>query len=349
MSVVTVVIPHFNSKEIIKQCLDSLLLQTYTEYSIVVIDNGSTDGSSEMITQEYSDQVILISLGHNTGFAYAVNRGINEAIRQRSDYVFVLNNDTVLEKTCMELLVKGMQSHLDAGSVQPKIINAHHPDRIDSMGIVITRDMSALNRNQSVFVKDTAFHDEEIFGPTACAALYRITALIDSALGHGEYFDNDYFAYYEDVDLAFRMRYQKYRSWCINGAILHHHHSATGINYSEFKSFHIHRNHLYNMIKDMPFPQIASMLWRIPLRYLLLVSSVFKKKGPAHRLQQGVGPKRLIMIVLRSWYDFLKHLPLLLKKRKRIMTACKVSLHTARSWFDRFGVAIDKTIYEERI
>ena len=349
MSVVTVVIPHYNGKEVIRQCLDSLLVQTYTEYSIVLVDNGSTDESVESVIGCGNDRVHTIKLGYNTGFAHAVNRGITYAIEQKSEFVFVLNNDTVLEKNCLELLVKGLQKYSSAGSVQPKILNANHPDRIDSMGIVITRDMSALNRNQSVSIHVLNHNDEEIFGPTGCAALYRVDALIDTQLTKGEYFDADYFAYYEDVDLAFRMRYQGYQSWYIADAVLSHYHSVTGVNYSIFKSFHIHRNHLYNVVKDMPFPMIVSMAWRIPLRYILLVSSVLKKKGPSHRLRQGVGKRELVKMVAKSWYEFVFHLPKLMRQRRKIINRRKVSLRTAKSWFDRFGVALDKTIYEERI
>lgn len=349
MSVVTIVIPHYNGVEIIKQCLDSLMVQTYTQYSIVVVDNGSTDGSVDMITRDFSDTVTVIKLGSNTGFAYAVNTGIKVALEQASEFVFVLNNDTVLEHNCLELLVSALQKNSNVGAVQPKILNASHPDRIDSMGIVITRDMSAMNRNQSNLVAQTTNKDEEVFGVTACAALYRLSALTACSLSTYEYFDNSYFAYYEDVDLAFRMRYLGYESWCISNALLFHHHSVTGVNYSAFKSFHIHRNHLYNVIKDMPAPLVYSMIWRVPARYFLLVSSVLKKQGPSHRLQQGVGKTAMIKLVMRSWKDFFWHLPKLLQQRRKIMTQRKVSLRTARGWFDQFGISIDKTVYEERI
>lgn len=345
---ITTVIPHYNGIQRIKECLDSLQLQTFKNFKIVIVDNKSTDGSQDFIRENYPT-VELLELEHNTGFAFAVNRGIDQALKNSSEYVFVLNNDTILDSKCLEELMKGFEKHSNASSVQPKILNAFHKDRVDSVGIVVTRDMSALNKFQSAYDKDMDVDDQEILGSTGCAALYRTSALQAIRLPDGGYFDESYFAYYEDVDMSFRLRYRGYSSWCIPSALLYHAHSATGISYSGFKSFHIHRNHLYNIVKNMPFPNILSMLWRIPFRYILLVSSVVSKKGPSHRLGKNVGKSAMVSIVVRSWKDFFIALPELLRKRRCIMSHKKVSLHEARNWFKRFGVDLEKTIYEERL
>lgn len=348
MAQVTVVIPHYNGIERIKECLDSLSLQTFHDFRIIIVDNKSTDGSQTYL-RTYYPHIELLELEHNTGFAYAVNRGIEYAIKMKSEFVFVLNNDTILKPSCLELLVVGIKKYPEASSVQPKILNAFHKDRIDSMGIVITHDMSALNKFQSAFDREMQKGDEEVFGVTGCAALYKISALKTICLPDGNYFDESYFAYYEDVDMSFRLRYQGYCSWCIPEAVLYHAHSATGVSYSAFKSFHIHRNHLYNSVKNMPFPAILSMIGRIPFRYILLASSVFRKKGPSHRLGQNVGTSGMVVLVLRSWRDFFINFPQLIVKRRFIMKNRKVSLRDANGWFERFGVDINKTIYEERL
>jgi len=348
MHQVTIVIPHFNGIERIKECLDSLSVQTFQDFKIVIVDNKSTDGSQDFLRNNYS-QVELLELEKNTGFAYAVNRGIDWAIKSGSEYVFVLNNDTILDLKCLEQLVLGLEKYPHASSVQPKILNAFHKDRVDSMGIVVTHDMSALNKYQSAYDRDMASDDQEILGATGCAALYRAGALRAIQFSDGNYFDETYFAFYEDVDMSFRLRYQGFTSWCIPSAVLYHAHSATAISYSGFKSFHIHRNHLYNVIKDMPFPKILSMFWRIPFRYILLLSSIVVKKGPSHRLGKNVGKSHMISMVIRSWWDFFKSLPVLISKRRFIMDKKKVSLHDAKQWFEKFGVPMDKTIYEERI
>lgn len=348
MHQVTIAIPHYNGIERIKECLDSLIVQTFQNFKVVVIDNNSTDGSQGFLRNNYA-HVELIELEKNTGFAFAVNRGIDYAIKNKSEYVFVLNNDTILDQKCLEQLIQGLEKYPNASSVQPKILNAFHKDRVDSMGIVVTCDMSALNKYQSAYDRDMNIMDQEIFGTTGCAALYRTNALQAIRFPNGNYFDESYFAYYEDVDISFRLRYQGFTSWCIPSAVLYHAHSATGISYSGFKSFYIHRNHLYNMAKDMPFPKVLSMFWRIPFRYILLVSSIVVKKGPSHRLGQNVGKLHMVSMVFRSWLDFFKSLPSLIQKRWFIMSKKKVSSHDACEWFERFEVSLEKTIYEERL
>ena len=348
MPFVTIVIPHYNGKEILKKCLVSLVAQTYKDFKIVVVDNASTDGSCDNFETLFPEKVSVVRMGHNTGFAYAVNKGIEWGIDQNSKYVFVLNNDTILNSDCLELLVNSFNKYPNAASMQPKILNAYHPEIIDSMGIVITSDMSALNKNQSVPDGVRFSNDEQVFGSTGAAVLYHMDALEKVRFLNGDYFDSSYFAYYEDVDMSFRLRYLGYESWCIPKARVLHEHSTTGISYSGFKSFHIHRNHLYNIIKNAPFPYILSMFWRIPFRYILLLSSVINKRGPSHRLQQKVTGVGMVKIVIRSWRDFFVYLPGLFKKRSFIMKTKKVSSREVLEWFSRFGVALEKTIYEER-
>ena len=104
METVTVVIPNYNGKKYLDDCLRSLKKQTYTEFRVIIVDNGSTDGSAEYIREKYKD-VDVISLGENTGFANAVNVGIKAA---DSEYVFLLNDDTVCDEKVLESLVKTM-------------------------------------------------------------------------------------------------------------------------------------------------------------------------------------------------------------------------------------------------
>jgi GT2 family glycosyltransferase len=217
------------------------------------------------------------------------------------------------------------------------------------MGIVITRDMSALNKNQSVRDGAHFLEKEEIFGSTGAAVLYRTKALGEIRFPDGDYFDTTYFAYYEDVDMSFRLRYVGFTSWCIPRAVVWHEHSTTGVSYSTFKSFHIHRNHLFNVIKNAPFPYILSMFWRIPFRYILLMSSVITKKGPSHRLREKASSMGIVKIVIKSWIDFFIYLPRLINKRSFIMKHKKVSSQEAMTWFVRFQTPLEKTIYEERL
>lgn len=350
MQSIQVIIPHLKNESLLRTCIDSLRDQSYPLDHIVVIDNGSTDHSCDFLLQDpYRALVTVMRIEKNTGFAYAVNEGILQGIKNECEYVFVLNDDTRLDPLCIENLINTIKTNDRIASVQPKILNAYHPDLIDSMGIAITYDMSALNVFQSVAAQTISNHDQEVFGTTGCASLYRVSALRHVAYHDHMFFDNDYFAYYEDVDMAYRLRFAGYCSYVVPSAKMEHIHSATEGSYSAFKSFHIHRNHLYTIAKYAQGFHLISFLFRIPFRYALLLSSVFKKKGPSHRLRNNIGMMATIQIVGKSWIDFVRSLPRLIKQRRQIHNFKQVTQSEIAVWYNQFSVPLEKTIYEERV
>lgn len=349
MKSVAVIIPHLNHRELLVQCFDSIVAQTHRPDLVVVVDNGSRDGSDEVM-HTYTSRLPLhsIELGRNTGFAYAVNRGIEHAISNGIEYVMVLNNDTRLEVGCIERLVERMNScDADTAVVQPLILNANSPQRIDSAGIAIASDMSAINYRQGEHYDTLETGCKEIFGATGCAALFSSEALRAIHRIHGDYFDEAYFAYYEDVDLSWRLRYLGYRAWCDYDAVVYHVHSATGKSYSPFKSFYVHRNHLFNIIKNTPMQTIPEVVIRMVIRYVLLVSSVVLGRGPAHRLHQNSGGLTMVSIVMKAWWQVIKRFPQLLIKRRKVVATKKVSLKTVKKWMTAFRAPVSSTVYSE--
>ncbi len=183
--------------------------------------------------------------------------------------------------------------------------------------------MSALNRGKDE--KDNGQYDDKIsiFGPSASAALYKRSVLEKVKLSKSGYFDKDYFAYYEDVDLAWRFHLRGFEAKFEPNAIAYHVHSATGENFSPFKAFHIHRNHYYNIIKDAPFfIMLFILIILMPIRYMLLVFSVIKGKGASAKLAKKKKDKKesIVQIVLKSWGQVILHLPKLIKKRKEVQS-----------------------------
>ena len=347
MSKVAIVIAHWNKKDLISGCLDALREQTFESFSIIIVDNGSTDGSVELIKEKYPE-VKLIELPQNTGFAYPNNLGITEAFNDpENEYIIALNNDTKVAPNYIEELVASAKRHPEAGSIQPKVVNFFEHGIIDSVGIEIYPEMSAINRAQKEKDAGQYEKEEEIFGPSASAALYTRKALEKVVLPNNNYFDEDYFAYYEDVDLAWRLRLNGFTSWYNPKATLLHVHSATGKNNSPFKAFHIHRNQYYNILKDLPFWFLVYALLFMPIRYLMLLSSVLKKQGPSARLKTESKEKgeSLMGIVFRSWKEILKNLPMLLRKRKLIQKNRVVSYRDIRSWFKKYRADFEKIIY----
>ena len=340
---VSVIIPSWNGRKFLQGCLEALQAQTFRDFRVLLIDNGSEDDTVSFVRKNFP-QAEVIALAQNAGFAKPNNLGILRAFRDRQvQYVVTLNNDTKPEPDYLAELVACAERHPEAGSVQPKVINFYEQDVIDSTGILIAREMSAVNRGYKEADVGQFEEEAEIFGPSASAALYTRRAMErvafpDSGCGP-EFFDNNYFAYYEDVDLAWRLRLAGFTSIYAPRARVHHVHSATGKSFSSFKSFHIHRNHYYNILKNLPMPYLAFALGAMPVRYLLLVTSLLRRRGPAAKLAQNLqqGRESLVRIVLRSWREVLVNLPLLWTRRRFIQGRRVVKRREVGRWFRLYG------------
>lgn len=342
-----VIIANWNGKHLLEKCLESLEKQEYIDFFIVLIDNCSTDGSVEYVKKMHPS-VLIIEQDKNTGFAIANNIGIEYAKSIDSvKYIVTLNNDTIVDKGYLKELVEKANEISNFGSLQPKVINFFESYVIDSVGINIFYDCSAINKGQKEIDNGQFESKAEIFGSSASAALFSMEALNNTRLVNGDYFDSDYFAYYEDVDLAWRLRLNGYKSYYIPKAKVLHVHSATGKSSSPFKAYHIHRNHYYNIIKDMPSFFLTISLLFLPLRYILLISSLILSKGPAYRLKNNYKNKKngICRIVFFTWIDVLKNFKVLIKKRKFIQSNRKVKLVEVARWLKIYRADLKKIIY----
>lgn len=345
MKTLAVIIVNWNGKEFLKECLESLRMQTLRGFRVICVDNGSTDGSRELL-HEFS-HVECIELSENNGFAEPNNIGIARAFEDPNiSFIVTLNNDAKVDPAYLQELVSCAERHPDAGSIQPKVLRMPNQDILDSTGMLIYKDMSAINRGQGDRDVGQYSEEEEVFGASASAALYARRALEDVAFQKNEYFDRDYFAYYEDVDLAWRLRLRGFRSFYAPRALVYHVHSATGKRHSPFKSFHIHRNQYYTMFKNLPTGALLRALAFMPIRYLLLLSSVMRKKGPAAKLSESARGRGMLAIVLRSWMHIMKALPRLLAKRKMIQGKRVVGGKEIERWFAIYKASLSKMLYD---
>lgn len=267
MSIVTVVIPNYNGKKYLSDCLRSLSGQTFHDFDITVVDNGSDDGSREYLEKNWP-KVNVIALEENTGFANAVNVGIRAS---ESRYVFLLNNDTCVDERALGCLVKTMERKKKLFSAQAKMLSMKEPHRIDDCGDLYCalgwaftpgkdKDNSRFSRRESV--------------TSACAgaAIYR-REYFDTV----GYFDEEHFCYLEDVDIGYRARLMGYANVCEPAAIVYHAGSASsGSRYNEFKVELTAGNNIYLIYKNMPFIQI---LINFPLIILgIMIKHVFYAK-----------------------------------------------------------------------
>lgn len=261
---VTIVIPNYNGKHFMEPCLSSLSEQTYKDFHILVVDNASSDGSIEYMEENYPD-IELIKLQKNYGFSKAVNIGIQHS---RTPYVILLNNDTTVDTRYVEEMVKTIEKSPKIFSVSSKMIQMYHPELIDSAGDLYTLSGWGVCRGCGRPVSNYTKYDE-IFTACAGAAIYRRSVFDEIG-----YFDENHFAYLEDIDIGYRARiYGYYNMYCPTALVYHVGSGTSGSKYNSFKVKLAARNNLYLNYKNMPALQLV--LNFIPLAIGYFVKYLF--------------------------------------------------------------------------
>lgn len=350
-----VIIPNFNGKKILKKCLDTLREQSFKDFRTYVVDNGSVDGSAAMVKRLYPE-VKLVELKENTGFARGSNVGIRAAIKDNGSalkYICPLNNDIELDGSYLEHLVGAADEYekkkIKFGVLAAKLMFSGDRDIINTVGTLIKRDGSGMEKGFRDPEQGQFDKPEEIFGGCGAAVLY-LKEMLDAISyknkkGEDCYFDEDFFAYYEDLDLNYRSRLRGYKAFFVPYALGYHLHSATCKSYSPFKSFHVHRNQYYVLLKNFPWPYLLMGLLLMPFRYVLLVISVLTGKGPSAHLKKNSKKKSVSGIVLSGWWDIIKSLPWLLKRRRQIQKNRSVSLGEFGRWLKIYKASYRKMIF----
>ncbi len=214
-----VIIANWNGAHHLRVCLDSLRAQTHDNFEIIVVDNGSTDGSLEMLRRQYPG-VRVLALEKNYGFVVACNRG---AAMTTADVLVMLNNDTEVEPQWLEALCRALEAHPEAGSAASKMLLFDRRQVLHATGDIL--DEAFMPQNRGVWEEDKGQYDEDrwVFGACGGAAAYRRQAW-DQVGG----FDERLFMYLEDVDLAWRLQAAGWKCIYVPDARVYHHLSATG-------------------------------------------------------------------------------------------------------------------------
>ena len=244
----SVVVVNFNGEVLLRRNLPHVASQDCGDFEIIVVDNGSTDGSLSLLEDQFPT-VRVLKLKTNMGFAAGVNHAIE---RSDSEYVATLNNDAQPNVDWLSNLVRKADKSHDFGMFASQMVFEHEPETINSSGISLDLLGIAWDRKLGERVNHIS---GEIFGPSAGAALYRRSLFEDIGV-----FDESFFAYLEDVDLAWRARLAGWRCWYVAESIVRHEHSATSIEGSSFKSFHLGRNKIWSILKNYPLPQLLLFL-----------------------------------------------------------------------------------------
>ena len=274
---VSVVIPNWNGKKYLRQCLKSLRQQDFRKFEIIVVDNGSEDDSVDMMKREFPE-VKILRMRKNEGFCRAVNKGIHDA---KAQYILLLNNDTRAEATFVKEMFRGIRRHKNCFSCQAKMIQKDYPDLIDDAGDFYSALGWAFadGKGEPEWEHN---NEKKIFSSCAGAAIYRKSILDKIGL-----FDESHFAYLEDLDLGYRAKRYGYENWFLPKARVYHVGSGTtGSQYNKFKVHHSARNNVYVIYKNMPVWQI---LWNLPFLTagFCMKGLFFWKKGLASEYWKG--------------------------------------------------------------
>ena len=258
---VSVIIPNFNGIAFLDSVLGSLEGQTLKNFEVILVDNGSADGSCSFVSANYP-WVHIIELPDNFGFCRAVNEGIKAA---KAPYVLLLNNDTEVKEDFVEQMLLAIRRHKNAFSCAARMVQYHDRDKLDDAGNYYCALGWSFARGKGKNI-DLYQKEEKIFSACGGAAIYR--KKIMEKIG---YFDEIHFAYLEDLDVGYRARIFGYENRYEPKAIVYHMGSGTtGSRYNEFKVRYSARNNLYVVYKNMP---VFQLLLNLPF---LLAGGIIK-------------------------------------------------------------------------
>ena len=323
---VSVVIPNLNGMSetdgvpYLDMVMSTLTEQSFRDFDVTVVDNGSADGSVEHLDREWPEARV-VAMGENAGFPAAVNRGI--AVSQ-GEYIALLNNDVELDPHWLRLLVEKLDEDPAIGFATGKIMRHDRRNVLEQVGLDLYTCGRFVPRGQDEPDSGQFDQSREIAMATAAAVLYRRDA-VERAGG----FDEDYFLYCEDADLCLRMRLAGYRGVYLPGPAAYHVRGGTLDRQSDLTRFYINRNAWITLLKDLP----AATLWRSTLKILAYQLHLIREA-------RGLGFARTL---LRAYGSFLRSVPATLSKRRRVVRArvlppeeLEAQLHTEYPFPTRF-------------
>ena len=255
----TIIIPNYNGLSFMEPCFESLKEQTVRDFKVLVVDNGSTDGSVEWLKEH---RIPSIFLKENTGFSGAVNTGIRAA---DTPYVLLLNNDTRVEPGFVAAMERAMDQSPKIFSVSSRMIQMYHPELLDDAGdmysILGWAYQRGVGRSSELYQKSC-----RVFSSCAGAAIYRRAVFYEIGL-----FDELHFAYLEDIDVGWRAKLYGYDNiYCPDAAVYHVGSGTSGSRYNSFKVRLAARNCIYLNYKNMPG-------WQLLLNAPFLLAGIFVK------------------------------------------------------------------------
>ncbi len=307
---VDIIIPTYNGLQNVKSVLCSIYKQTTKDFRIILVDNCSSDGTVEFVKSEYKD-IIVIENPSNLGFSKAVNYGIKLSLTSNtSDIILLLNNDIEIEPDFIEKAIKTFNNVVEADFIAVKMMNFFNRDIIDDTGDLI-RKTGGTPMARGHGEKDIGQYNKSgfIFGACAGAAFYKSKLFKDAGM-----FDEDFFAYLEDVDLSFRFQLFGYKCYYNSDIVCYHKRRETTKKFEGWETYYTERNLIALRLKNYPFD--------LYIKYSILF---FLSRLNRYRLFLFNYPKGTFKFAVKGYFSGILQLPKIIRKRRHIQLNKKVS------------------------
>jgi GT2 family glycosyltransferase len=320
---ISCIVVNWNRRELLRACLQSLARQDYADIEIIVVDNGSTDGSVELCEDGFLPRVRLIRNSENRGFCAANNQGIAAA---SGEFIALLNNDAEADPGFLTALVRLFEGRLDLGMAASKIVVWEDPGLIDKAGHLIYPD--GQNRGRGTGERDLGQFDrvEEVLWPDGCAALYR-KSMLDQIGG----FDEDLFAYGDDAELGLRARIAGWQCLYTPHAVARHHRGSTLGLASVGRLKLIERNRVLLAVKLFPWSLLAVNKYYYLRRLFAGAGAAMRGEGETALFPGIRGKLKLITGLLWGDLAALLAIPRMLMKRIALRRIRKLSGRQVRA------------------
>jgi len=333
-----VIVVNWNRKELLRCCLDSLARQTFPDFEVIVVDNGSTDGSVELLrTLDFPRPLRIIENRDNRGFCAANNQGFAAAL---GEYFALLNNDAEADPRWLAELLAAIQikpavGESDVGMIASKILVWEDPTIIDKCGHLIYPDGQNRGRGAGQIDRGQFDRQGEALWPDGCAALYR-RAMLDEVGG----FDEEFFAYADDAELGLRARIAGWNCLYAPGAVVRHHRGATlGLNSAKRLTL-IERNRVLLVVKLFPW----NLLWLNGAYHLARIGAgaiaALRNRGEIRRYSGPMGKLTAAMALLRGTFSALPLIPSMIRKRRAFRPKHRLNPKQVRRLLLRYRIPL---------
>jgi GT2 family glycosyltransferase len=309
------------------------------DVEIILVDNGSRDGSAEFVRERYPD-VRVVCLPDNLGFAAGNNAGIRIA---GGKYIALLNNDTKADPGWLANLLKDAEaSPHSTGMWACKILSYDRPNVIDNVGLLLYPD--GLGRGKGRLENDEGQHDSpgEAFFPSGCAGLYRKEMLDEIGL-----FDEEFFAYADDVDIGLRARLAGWGCQYVPTAKVYHKYSSSTEAYSPFKAFLVERNRIWVLLKYYPVEMILASPCFTLLRLVTHLFGAITGQGASGKFSRQHSLLRAASILCKAWGAALKGMPRILKQRKAFSPIRRLGRSDLYKLFCKYRISVREIALKE--